>query len=195
MSIFVSVGKLIKNGVVDGYSITFFTELDFQGTCPLNAHVECRASLALISYIGEVVCLRNGSRADLGHPIWATRSGRAVLADPIWATHYGRPVLADPIWATRSGRSVLGEPFWPTRSRSGYGSGSGRPDLAEPSWETSIRRSIHALGLRNHIFQPMKIFGSVADLIKRGRGWLFGHIFHRFGLLRYLSLWSQTSNT
>ena len=55
MSIFVSVGKLIKNGVVDGYSITFFTELDFQGTCPLNAHVECRASLALISYIGEVV--------------------------------------------------------------------------------------------------------------------------------------------
>ena len=147
----------------------------------MNAHVECRASLALISYIGEVVCLRNGSRADLGHPIWAT--------------HFGRAVLADPIWASRSGRSDPADPFWAIRSRSGYGSGSGRPDLAEPSWETSIRRSIHALGLRNHIFQPMKIFGSVADLIKRGRGWLFGHIFHRFGLLRYLSLWSQTSNT
>jgi hypothetical protein len=132
MSIFVSVGKLIKNGVVDGYSITFFTELDFQGTCPLNAHVECRASLALISYIGEVVCLRNGSRADLGHPIWATRSGRAVLADPIWATHYGRPVLADPIWATRSGRSDLGEPFWPIRS--------GRPVLADPFWASHSGR-------------------------------------------------------
>ena len=123
MSIFVSVGKLIKNGVVDGYSITFFTELDFQGTCPLNAHVECRASLALISYIGEVVCLRNGSRADLGHPIWATRSGRAVLADPIWATHYGRPVLADPFWASHSGRPdpdlvmalALVDPIWLSR--------------------------------------------------------------------------------
>ena len=155
------------------------------------------------------MCLRNGSRADLGHPIWATHFGRAVLADPIWASRSGRSdlgdpiwpirsgrsVLADPIWASRSGRSDPADPFWATRSRSGYGSGSGRPDLAEPSWETSIRRSIRALGLRNHIFQPMKIFGSVADLIKRGRGWLFGHIFHRFGLLRYLSLWSQTSNT
>ena len=137
------------------------------------------------------MCLKNGSRADLGHPIWATRSGRSDLGDrsgrsdlgdPFWATRSGRSDLGDPFWPIRSGRSdlgdpfwpirsgrpVLGEPFWPTRSRSGSGSGSGRPDLAEPSWETSKRRSIHVLGLRNHIFQPMKIFGSVADLIKNG---------------------------
>ena len=150
--------------------------------------------------MGDPFWASRSGRSDLGEPFWPIRSGRSdlgdpVLADPIWATRSGRSDLGDPFWAIRSGRPVLGEPFWPTRSRSGYGSGSGRPDLAEPSWETSIRRSIHALGLRNHIFQPMKIFGSVADLIKRGRGWLFGHIFHRFGLLRYLSLWSQTSNT
>ena len=108
--------------------------------------------------------------ADLGEPFWPTRSGRAVLAGhPFWATRSGRPpVLGEPIWATRSGRAILGDPFWPSRSRSGSRRGSGRPDLAEPSWATSKRRSIHALGLRNHIFQPMKIFGWLPTSSKTG---------------------------
>ena len=122
----------------------------------------------------------------MGDPIWATRSGRSDLGDPFWATRSGRFDLGDRIWPIRSGRPVLADSIWATRSRSDYGSGSGRPDLAEPSWETSKRRSIHALGLRNHIFQPMKIFGSVVDLIKRGRGWLFGHNFHPIWIVEVL---------
>ena len=148
-------------------------------------------SLALISYIGEVVCLKNGSQADLGEPFWPTRNGRAILAEsifwasqPFWPSPYsGRAILAEPFWPSRySGRAILAEsifwasqPFWPSRY-------SGRASQAEPFWPS--RYSGRAI-------PGESILGELQEWY---RGWLFGHIFHRVGFLKYLFVLSQISN-